>query len=127
MALPLLLLAACGENDGDDATGSGESSSAEATPSSGSPSPSEDASDAPPDAPECSEVWQADAKLPAPYVGCYEAEEFVAPTQQMCGFGKPLVTYGGSFYAVPGGRIHEVNGALDDDPGYTKDLAGCKA
>lgn len=138
-ALPVVLLSACGDDTGSDdaALSDGEASasvsesasagdSASGSPKTGSPSTEPSDTSAPPEAPACETVWQGGATLPAPYVGCYEGEEFIAPTKQMCGFGKPLVTYAQRFYAVPDGRIHETQG-LDGDKGYARDYGSCTA
>lgn len=132
IALPLLFLTACGDDTGaDDASmtdgEASETATPSAPPSSADPSTEPSESNPPPEAPACATVWQGGKKLPAPYVGCYEGEEFLAPTQQMCGFGKPLVTYADTFYAVPGGRIHETSEGLDKDKGYARDHDSCTA
>lgn len=142
LALPLALVAACGDEGAttadDPASGSSSSSPAasESAPESASAPASGDASasasptsasaspTAPP-LPACEQVWQAGAKLPGGYAGCLEGDQEVAADGRYCEFGKPLVTYADRFYAVPGGTIAEGTSPLRSDPGYRKVLRTC--
>ncbi|NHC24645.1 hypothetical protein G6553_15885 [Nocardioides sp. IC4_145] len=127
------LLAGCGGDDGDQvaadpaAASSGSSASSEATPSgdaSASASASTSAS-AGTEGPDCAEVWVAGGTLPRGYQECYEGGERVKANGRYCEFGKPLITYGDRFWAVPGGRIGESRGALLDDAAYEDALRKC--
>ena len=52
------------------------------------------------------------AKLPGGYQDCYDGDHRVKADGRYCEFGKPLITYENSFWAVPGGAITEVEGKL---------------
>ena len=120
------LLAGCGGDDGDEVAtdpAAGSSASSGATPSadpSASASPSAGA-----EGPDCADVWVAGATLPRGSQECYEDGERVQANGRYCEFGKPLVTYGDRFWAVPGGRIGESSGALLDDAAYEDALRKC--
>ena len=126
-AFALLTLAGCGDDDGSTAAdpGSETSSSESATPSE-TPAPSETTTPEPPAGPACDEVWVDGAKLPGGYQQCFDADgKKMKMDGRYCEFGKPLITYADSFWAVPGGPVHEVEAALLDDPDYAKALAQC--
>ncbi len=108
-AVPLLLLplTACGDDTADSAGGA-----ASDTPSSADPN-------------ACTSIWVAGSLLPEGYTGCTDNGAQVAAKKRNCSFGKPLVTYGDAFYAVPGGKINQVSGTLGDDEGYQASLAAC--
>ncbi|HET7194656.1 MAG TPA: hypothetical protein VFI99_06650 [Nocardioides sp.] len=44
-----------------------------------------------------------------------------------CSSGQRMVRYGDHFYAVPGGTINETKSSLEDDRGYRKAVASCRA
>lgn len=122
------LLAGCGGDDGDEVAtdpAATSSASSEAPPSgdasaSASSSPAADAG-----GPDCAEVWVAGGTLPRGYQECYEGDERVQANGRYCEFGKPLITYGDRFWAVPGGRIGESRGALLEDAAYEDALRKC--
>ncbi len=138
VAAALLVLAGCGDDDpsatASDPSASDEPSTSEPaseTPSSDEPTePSEPAESSEPAVPlpPCSEIWVDDGrKLPAPYRGCSENGTDVPAAARECSFGKPLVTYGGRFYAVPRGPINRTERPLAKDPDYRSALASCTA
>lgn len=116
-ALVLVTLTGCGsETDEGDARATAPAE----TPTS------ESAAEPSSDLPACDEVWVDGATLPARYAGCVDADGVeVAAESRECSIGKPLVTYGDAFYAVPGRVVNEVAGSLDEDPAYQSALASC--
>jgi hypothetical protein len=121
------LLAGCSGDDGDEVATDPAASSSAAAPSgdaSASATPSTSPS-AGADGPDCAEVWVAGGTLPRGYQECYEDGERVKANGRYCEFGKPLITYGDRFWAVPGGRIGESEGALLDDAAYEDALRKC--
>jgi hypothetical protein len=126
LALALVTLAGCGDDD-TSATDAGSDPTTSASTPSESATPTESATAEPePAGPSCDEVWVDGAKLPGGYQDCYAADgKRMKANGRYCEFGKPLVTYADSFWAVPGGPVHEVEGALLDDPDYTQALRKC--
>ncbi len=136
LAIPMALLSACGDDDGD-ATDPGSSSDSS---SDASESPTDTPSEAPTDEPsveptedpsadwpECATTWRDGSRLPRAYQGCREGDTGVKADSRFCSFGRPLVTYADRFYAVPTGVIHETSGPLKKDRGYQSALASCTA
>lgn len=122
LLLPLLLVAAllAGCSDDPDAA----TDAAEEPLASAEPTGEETASEAA--GPACSDVWGDGETLPGGYRGCVEDGTDVKPESRPCSFGKPLLTQGGRFWAVRGGRITETDQAdLLDDQRYRKVLALC--
>ncbi len=114
LALPLALATACGDDSSDTAADVAPTTPAAST-SAGDTARS----------PQCTDIWQDGAKLPGGYDGCYESAKRVKPDGRYCEFGKPLVTYDQTFYAVPGGTIREAQQPFVDDPGYQDVLRKC--
>ena len=125
LALVVVALAGCGGDDPD-----GTATDPAGATSSATASPTESASEAPvesekPKEPQCADVWVEGAKLPGNYQDCYEGDQRVKADGRYCEFGKPLITYDSSFWAVPGGIVHEVDGELLDDAKYRDSLHKC--
>lgn len=125
LVLPLALVSACG----DDTT-----STADDPAPSGSPAPSESAIEpteatsepAPVDnSPQCSDIWVDGETFVAGYKGCFDGDSKVKVEARYCEFGTRLFTYADAFYAVPNGRINEVEGSLADSESYQTALNKC--
>jgi len=123
LVVPLLLVAACGDQDGKAADAAGDATSQEPTAEE-SPSASEEP---PADLDECGAVWQDGATLARDYAGCVDQGSAVDPDQQHCSFGKALVRYDDRFYAVRGGTIHHTATTLEKDRGYRSAMSSCTA
>lgn len=134
--LALASVTACGTDGdavvsdaGDEPTASAVPTSDSATPTESTSTPDESASATPSEKlkkPQCDSVWVDGAKLPGGYQACFDAEgKRVKADGRYCEFGKPLVTYQSQFWAVPGGPIFEVDGALLDDDHYRDSLKKC--
>lgn len=124
LALPLVLLVGCGEDDGGTAGDSVEdptTSGSTGSPSPESPAPSTSA----PAEPACGEVWTEGAKLPRDYRGCTEAGALVAPDRLGCSSGQTIIRFDNRFYAVPGGTIHYAED-LRKDRDYVHDVTVCR-
>ncbi|GGO77719.1 hypothetical protein [Nocardioides deserti] len=122
------LLAGCGGDGGDEVASdraATSSASSEATPSGDASATASSSPSAGAGGPDCAEVWVAGGTLPGGYQECYEDGERVKANGRYCEFGKPLITYGDRFWAVPGGRIGESRGALLDDAAYEDALRKC--
>ena len=135
LAIPMALLSACGDDNGD-ATDPGSSSdssndaseSPAETPTGATEEPSvEPTEDPSADWPKCATTWRDGSRLPRAYQGCREGDTGVKADSRFCSFGRPLVTYADRFYAVPTGVIHETSGPLKKDRGYQSALASCTA
>jgi len=124
LVTPLLLLAACGDQDGDATDATGDATSQESQEPTPEESPEESL---PADLDECGAVWQDGATLARDYSGCVEQGSAVDPDQQQCSFGKALVRYDDRFYAVRGGTIHRTAAALEKDRGYRSAMKSCTA
>ena len=114
LVLPMALASACGSEEPTTAKDP-------AAPTSSGPS----ATPAKTGEPQCSEVWQSEARLPGGYQGCYERSRLVKPSGRYCEFGKPLFTYADRFYAVRAGTIKEAHKPFAHDAGYQDTLAKC--
>ena len=130
LALVVVTLAGCGGDEGEgtatDPAAQTSSASVAPTESTSEASASEDPEEPKePKEPQCAEVWVDGAKLPGGYQDCYDADKRVKADGRYCEFGRPLVTYAGRFWAVPGGLIHEVDGKLLDDAKYRDSLRKC--
>ena len=124
LALGTLLAGCSGDDPDSTATDpAGETSSATASPTESATSEPTESEE--PKEPQCADVWVDGAKLPGGYQDCYEGDQRVKADGRYCEFGKPLITYDNSFWAVPGGIIHEVEGKLLDDAGYRDSLHKC--
>lgn len=113
LVLPMALATACGADE--PTTASDPAVSTSSTPSE-TPAAQE---------PQCSDVWQPEAKLPGGYEGCYEESRLVKANGRYCEFGKPLFTYADRFYAVPAGTIKVAQKPFAQDAGYQDTLAKC--
>lgn len=125
LALPLLLVGACGGDGGVSAADPAPTTSSAAAEEGSAEEGSASASPDDVTGPQCSEVWVAGAQLPGGYRGCYDDTERVRAGGRYCEFGKPLLTYADRFYAVRGGRIAEAAKPFASDPGYQDVLAKC--
>lgn len=125
LVVAVTLLAGCSGDDPDSTATdpAGETSSATASPMESATS--EPAESEKPKEPQCADVWVDGAKLPGGYQDCYDGDQRVKADGRYCEFGKPLITYESSFWAVPGGIIHEVEGKLLDDAKYVDSLHKC--
>ncbi|MDQ4051578.1 MAG: hypothetical protein M3237_02620 [Actinomycetota bacterium] len=130
LAIPVAMLSACGEDDGDASDpGSSASSPSESASDTPTDTPTEPAKTADPSAdwPACKSVWKDGARLPGGYAGCREGAEGVKADKTGCSFGRPIVTYVDRFYGVPSGIIHETPGPLEKNRGYRSAMASCLA
>jgi hypothetical protein len=135
LAIPMALLSACGDDDGDASdpgpssdSPSDASESATDTPTAPTDDPTvEPTKDPSADWPKCASVWRDGSRLPRAYKGCREGDVGVKGDSRYCSFGRPLVIYADRFYAVPTGVIHETPGPLKKDSGYQSALASCTA
>ncbi len=117
----LLLVAGCGDDDGDateDPAGGGPSSQ---SPSSTEGSPGE------PDItlPACADIWAADAILPRRYRGCEQDGAEVKADKHACSYGLAIVEFDDRFYAVTGKRINEVP-SLAESKQFHRALNACQ-
>jgi hypothetical protein len=125
LVVPLMLVAACGDQDGESTGAAGDATSQESQEPTPEESPS--ASEPPADLDECAAVWKDGATLARDYAGCVEQGSAVDPDQQHCSFGKALVRYDDHYYAVRGGTIHQTAAALEKDRGYRSAMQSCTA
>jgi hypothetical protein len=114
----LLVVSACGSDDTSPAADP-------ALTASGSPSTS--ATESTSTAPDCATVWVDGQQLPAPYRGCQDGAKLVKVQAIYCSQGSRLVTFGRTFYAVPGKRVNEVATALAHDRTFQRAVANCTA
>lgn len=118
LALPLVLVAGCGDDSATTADDPGT------TPTSSSPTepttPSEPAT-----SPQCSEIWVDGQTFPERYRGCFEGSEKIQAESTYCEFGTKLFFYDNRFYAVPNGPVNETDGALAKDPGFKTAINKC--
>lgn len=70
------------------------------------------------DTPACSSVWQVGETLPADYADCMDGDTIMAGSYYDCEDGGEFTTHDDRLYARLGGEIHEVSGAMSDDPTY---------
>lgn len=110
MVLPLAGLASCGSQT-DASSENAATSPAPASPSS--------------DLPSCSEVWVNGETLPGKYAGCFDGEVEVPAERRECSIGRPIVTYGDEFYAVPGRVVNQVEGGLEGNADFADAVAAC--
>lgn len=129
LALPLVLVTACGDDTGPTATEPTSTTDATQTPTDGtSTSPSNEVSTPADDtSPKCDDVWIEGERLPGGYQGCYEGAKLVKADGRYCEFGKPLFTYDLTYYAVRKGIIAKAEKSFAQDPGYQDALAKCTA
>ena len=102
----VLVLGGCGSESADP-----DSAAEPTTSQSQSTAPDSDETDSGEtegEYPECSDVWVDGVDLPLKYSGCLEDGEIIKPKKRMCGFGRPMVTHDGRFYAMPGNRINDM-------------------
>jgi len=130
----LVALAGCGSEDStstaSDPTGSSASPDVSGAAPTTSPSPASEpattgASDMPVALPACADVWVAGGTVPRGYEGCLDGNETVAADGRYCEFGKPLLTFQRSFYAVPGGPVQTIDQPMLKDPRYRDALRKC--
>lgn len=129
LLVPLALTVACGDDAGETADDPGPgSSSAPVSPSeSGTGTASASATPTGPVLPACADVWVDGATLPGRYAGCEADGVRVKAARRFCEFGRPLITYADSFYAVTTGVIHGTDGPLKQDPGFRRAMSSCMA
>ncbi len=123
VALSLVLGAAL-VGCGDDAADPGQAADPAPTTTSVGP----DETPAPPSSslPACADVWVAGQDLPKPYAGCDADGTEVPAEENDCSFGVPIVTYGETFYAVPGAIVNEVPD-LATSKQFSRALKNCQA
>lgn len=123
------MLAGCGtgleaeDRTSDDPAASGSPSRSATGPQKARPSASETA---PPDAPDCAEVWQEGGRIPRVYPGCTEGEDYVVRDASACSSGQRLVRYR-NFYGVPGGTVQRGTVPLKDDREFRRAARDCVA
>jgi hypothetical protein len=115
-AAMLVLVAGCGDDEGDSA----EDPSGD-TPSSLSPS----ATDGGTGLPACDEVWVAGATLPRSYQGCEQDGTAVQADKHACSYGGAIVEFDDRFYAVAGKQINEVRSLAGSDQ-FRQALSACQ-
>ena len=119
VALPLLLLTACGDDEADSAQ----------DPATGSASPTDEASATPEEpaveGPVCDEVWVEGATLPAAYAGCVADGALTEPDRLPCSSGQTIVRFAEQYYAVLGGEIKFAED-LAKDPDYRRSVTVCR-
>ncbi|CAN5324657.1 hypothetical protein BH09ACT12_BH09ACT12_18480 [soil metagenome] len=114
-------LVGCGDEDGEP--GSADDSAGT------TPSPTADDGASQPAGsglPACADIWVPGQDLPEKYAGCDEDGTDVAADKHPCSFGLPIVTYDGTYYAVPGAIVNEVPD-LDSSAQYQRSLKKCQA
>lgn len=124
-----MLLSACGGDSSSTATDPA-TQSASSTPPTSTPTDSvtPSATGSPlPAWPACSDVWQADGKIPLAYKGCLDGADSVPADNLSCSSGQRIVRYADSFFGVAGGKIYHSSGPLNKDKQYLKMVRVCRA
>lgn len=128
LTIALVFVAGCGGGTGSTASDPTSSpSSASSPPVSPSSALTTPPTPTGPVLPNCADVWVDGATLPGRYAGCEADGVRVKTTRRFCEFGRPLITYADSFYAVTNGVIHGTNGPLKQDPGFQRAMSSCMA
>jgi hypothetical protein len=115
----LLLVTACGDDDGSDSAGSDTASGTPSTSESASPSPSSDA-------PDCATIWVEGQTLDRRYQGCAQDGVTVAVEKVGCSSGQTFVLFNDEFWAVKGGIVKHAPDGLAASKAYREDMAACR-
>ncbi|WP_141014091.1 hypothetical protein [Nocardioides sambongensis] len=109
-------------------TGCGDEGSSEADRAADPSSATSPTSDAPANAPACSDIWYDGGELPRVYRGCVDDEgaylerDFIG-----CSSGQRLVLFDDRFYAFEGGPVFDVGSPLEDSDDYRSVTRRCTA
>lgn len=112
LALPTVLLTACGAESSPAPEASSEPSVATSSSTAAS-------------LPDCSEIWVVGQRLPGGYAGCQEDGASVEEIEANCSMGDRLIQHGTDLYATPGRQIRQAEGGFDGDAAFQRILAVC--